>query len=224
LVVEDCAEAHGATYKGRKVGSLGDAGCFSFYANKIITTGEGGMVTFHNAEVSERARNLKGLAFGTDNKFMHKDVGFNFRMTNIQAAIGHAQFGKIELIIAKKRTIAAFYSARLAGTPDLQLPVEKAYARSVFWMYHIVLRGRNADRRKEIMARLADCGVETRDTFIPCNLQEIFLDQGWVEADSCPLANRVAYAGFYLPSGCELNEDDLDYVAENLLRILADPS
>lgn len=223
LVVEDCAEAHGAMYKGRKVGSLGDAGCFSFYANKIITTGEGGMVTFNDLALAERARNLKGLAFGTANKFMHKEVGFNYRMTNIQAAIGHAQFGKIEQIIARKRAIAAFYSARLAGIAGLRLPVEKAYARSVFWMYHLVLSGTNASRRREVMTRLAERGIETRDTFIPANLQQIFLDQGLVNADSCPLANDVAYAGFYLPSGCELTEDDLGYVADTLVSILDDP-
>ena len=222
-VIEDCAEAHGALYNGRKVGGLGDAGCFSFYANKIITTGEGGMVTCHNAEVAARARNLKGLAFGTDNKFMHQDIGFNYRMTNIQAAIGHAQFGKIETIIARKRSIAALYNARLANVPDVQLPIEKSYARNVYWMYHIVLRGRHALRRPEVMARLAACGVETRETFIPCNLQKIFIDQGWVSADACPVANDVAYAGFYLPSGCATEDADFHYAAEQLLRILDSP-
>src|SRR5713226_2746536 len=98
FVIEDCAEAHGATYKGRKVGGLGDAGCFSFYANKIITTGEGGMITLNDAEMAERARNLKGLAFGDSNKFMHKDIGVNYRMTNLQAALGCAQLEKIEYI------------------------------------------------------------------------------------------------------------------------------
>lgn len=223
FVVEDCAEAHGATYKGRKVGGLGDAGCFSFYANKIITTGEGGMVTFRDKSHADRARNLKGLAFGDKNKFMHKDVGYNYRMTNLQAAIGHAQFLKIERIIARKRGIAKYYSGRFADVKGLQLPVEKGYARNVYWMYHVVLTGDNRGRRAEIMRRLAGLGIETRETFIPCNLQEVFIRQGWVKPDSCPRANDVAYAGFYLPSGLELTEQELDYVAGEFIQILNNP-
>jgi perosamine synthetase len=221
FVIEDCAEAHGATYNGKKVGGLGDAGCFSFYANKIITTGEGGMVTFNNKSYADRARNLKGLAFGDTNKFMHKDIGYNYRMTNLQAAIGHGQFQKIEKIISRKREIAAYYSQRLSGMAGLQLPVEKPYARNVYWMYHLVLNGPNDGRRGEIMRRLEEYGVETRETFIPCNLQDVFIQKGFVTADSCPIANSVAYSGFYLPSGVGLSEQDLDYVIEKLLAILS---
>ncbi|MDA1044520.1 MAG: DegT/DnrJ/EryC1/StrS family aminotransferase [Verrucomicrobia bacterium] len=224
FVVEDCAEAHGATYKGRKVGGLGDAGCFSFYANKIITTGEGGMVTFRDKASADRARNLKGLAFGDTDKFMHKDVGYNYRMTNLQAAIGHAQFLKIEKIISRKRGIATCYSRRFSNVAGLQLPVEKTYARNVYWMYHVVLTGRQHGRRREVMKRLAELGIETRDTFIPCNLQEVFIKQGWVKPDACPKANAIAYAGFYLPSGLDLTEQELDYVADNLIQVLNNPS
>ena len=220
LVIEDCAEAHGATYKGRKVGGLGDAGCFSFYANKIITTGEGGMVTTNNAQLADRARNLKGLAFGDHNKFMHKDIGFNYRMTNLQAAIGHAQFGKIESIIAAKRRIAAFYTSRLGDLEELELPVEMPYARNVYWMYHILLRGRAAARRGVVMRRLADLGIETREGFLPYNMQEIFIHRGWTRADECPVANDVAHRGFYLPSGPGLRDDELDYVASGLTEVL----
>lgn len=223
FVLEDCAEAHGATYKGRKVGGLGDAGCFSFYANKVITTGEGGMVTFHQGNYAEVARNLKGLAFGDVNKFMHKDVGYNYRMTNLQAAVGHAQFQKIEIIISRKRAIAAHYSKKLALVEGLQLPVEKAYARNVFWMYHLVLTGKNSGRRSEVMRRLAQTGIETRETFIPYNLQDIFIKQRLVLRDACPRANEVAYSGFYLPSGVELNEAELDHIASRLIDILSSP-
>lgn len=223
FVLEDCAEAHGATYKGRKVGGLGDAGCFSFYANKVITTGEGGMVTFHQRNYADVARNLKGLAFGDSNKFMHKDVGYNYRMTNLQAAVGHAQFQKIEQIISRKRAIAAHYSKRLASVEGLQLPVEKGYARNVFWMYHLVLTGKNSGRRSEVMRRLAQAGIETRETFIPYNLQDVFIKQGLVLPDACPRANEVAYAGFYLPSGVELSEEELDHVVTRFIDILASP-
>ena len=171
-VVEDCAEAHGAEYRGRKVGSLGSVGCFSFYANKIITTGEGGMCTTNDPALAEKIRSLKSLAFGASNKFMHSAVGFNYRMTNLQAAIGCAQMEKIEEIIEMKRTLSREYNRLLAGCPDLQLPIEKDYARNVYWMYHIVLTGRAAGARAGIMAELAAEGIETRETFIPYNLQE----------------------------------------------------
>lgn len=223
FVIEDCAEAHGATYKGRKVGGLGDAGCFSFYANKIITTGEGGMVTFREESYADRARNLKGLAFGDTNKFMHKDIGYNYRMTNLQAAVGHAQFQKIERIIARKREIAGYYSDRFARVEGLRLPAEKPYARNVYWMYHLVLSGHNRERRMEVMRKLADVGIETRETFIPYNLQDLFIKQGLVNPDACPNANAVAYAGFYLPSGVGLTEEELDYVATQFIQIISNP-
>lgn len=223
FLIEDCAEAHGATYKGRKVGGLGDAGCFSFYANKIITTGEGGMVTFREQSYADRARNLKGLAFGDLNKFMHKDIGYNYRMTNLQAAVGHAQFQKIEQIIARKREIAGYYSDRFARVEGLRLPAEKPYARNVYWMYHLVLSGHNRERRVEVMRKLTDAGIETRETFIPYNLQDIFIKQGSVTPDACPNANAVAHAGFYLPSSAGLTEEELDYVATQLIQIIANP-
>lgn len=219
-VVEDCAEAHGATYKGRKVGGIGDIGCFSFYANKIITTGEGGMLTLNNAEWAARARSLKSLAFGDSNKFMHKDIGYNYRMTNLQAAIGHAQFGKIEAIIEAKRTLAATYNTKLAGRPDIQLPVEEAYARNVYWMYHILLQGRNATRRDEVIRELATRGIETRENFVPYNLQEIFISRKWTNPADCPVANDVSARGFYLPSSPSLTASDLQYITDNLIDIL----
>jgi perosamine synthetase len=219
-VIEDCAEAHGATYQGRKVGGLGDIGCFSFYANKIITTGEGWMITLNDSLLADRARNLKGLAFGDTNKFMHKDIGVNYRMTNLQAALGCAQFEKIEKIIASKRHIAARYNERFRGLDTLQLPVEMPYARNVYWMYHLVLRGRAADARPVVMQRLAEHGIETREGFIPYNMQEIFIAKGWTSLGDCPKANDVATKGFYLPSGATLTDDEIDHVADTFTAIL----
>lgn len=219
-VIEDCAEAHGATYKGRKVGGIGDMGCFSFYANKIITTGEGGMITLNSSEMADKARNLKGLAFGDVNKFMHKGIGVNYRMTNLQAALGCAQFEKIESIIESKRRIARFYNKRLAGLNCVQLPVEKPYARNVYWMYHLALQGTAADKRQQVMQRLLEYGIETREGFIPYNMQDIFIEKGWTRLDECPKANDVATKGFYLPSGASLSDEELDYVAEKLQVVL----
>ena len=219
-VIEDCAEAHGALYRGRKVGSLGDVGCFSFYANKIITTGEGGMLTTDDRDLAERAASLKGLAFGPTNRFMHTAVGFNYRMTNLQAAVGCAQMRSIDTVIEKKRRVARWYTERLKDVRSLQLPVERPYARNVYWMYHVGLVGDVAERRDAIRARLAEAGVETREGFIPANLQELFQRQGWARADSCPRANVAARSTFYLPSGPSLTEEEVDYVSAALKDVL----
>jgi len=221
LVFEDCAEAHGATYKGRKVGSLGMAGCFSFFANKILTTGEGGMVTTDDPEIATRARSLKALAFGASNKFMHQDIGFNYRMTNLQAAIGCGQMVQADALVEKRRQIAKFYSSRLDSYQEyLCLPVEMDYARSSYWMYHIVLRGSLLNKRKEIMKGLKEVGIETREGFIPYNMQEIFIERGWTKSSDCPNANKVAYASFYLPTGPAISESELDYVATKFCLII----
>jgi len=220
-VIEDCAEAHGATYKGKKVGSLGTVGCFSFYANKIITTGEGGMITTNDPSIHERARMLRGLAFGESNKFMHQDIGYNYRMTNLQAAMGCAQLEKIETIIMGKRRVASFYTDKLKDLPSLlQLPVEKSYARNVYWMYHVVLKGKAAGKRSVIMKKLLDKGIETREGFIPYNMQDIFIRKGWTHPEDCPKANAVSENSFYLPSTPDLTEEDLDYIVENLRTAL----
>lgn len=221
LVFEDCAEAHGATYKGRKVGSLGNAGCFSFFANKILTTGEGGMITTDDPEIAKKARSLKALAFGTSNKFMHQDIGFNYRMTNLQAAIGCAQMDRADKLVEKRRQIAQFYTQRFARFHDhLCLPTEMEYAKSSYWMYHIVLRTSLVAKRSEIMNLLKEVGIETREGFIPYNLQEIFVKRGWTNPEDCPNANTVAYASFYLPTGPAINEAELDYVATHFCSIL----
>lgn len=218
-VIEDCAEAHGALYKDKKVGSLGDVGCFSFYANKIISTGEGGMVTTNNIEIANKARSLKGLAFGARNKFMHEDIGFGYRMTNLQAAIGCAQLKKIEEIIDKKRKIALYYTENLRDIPGLQLPVEKNYAKNVYWMYHIVLNKEFGIQRGLVMKKLEDYGIETREAFIPYNMQEIFIRKDWVKEGECPVANYVGKNGFYIPSSPLLEKKELEYIANKIKDI-----
>jgi perosamine synthetase len=221
FVIEDAAEAHGAEYKGKKVGALGDVGVFSFYANKIITTGEGGMVITDDKRIADKARSLRSLAYGTENRFMHTDVGFNYRMTNLQAALGVSQLGKIESMIEKKRNIAEFYLNNLKGIDGLQLPVEKPYAKNVYWMFHVVLRGKFEGKRKEITNALNQKGVETRDAFVPANMQKIFIERGLVNESDCPVANNVAMNGFYLPSGPTLSDEELEYVASSLKEIVS---
>jgi perosamine synthetase len=221
LVVEDCAESHGATYNGKKAGSLGDMGCFSFFANKILTTGEGGMVTTNDAKVAEKARSLKALAFGMTNKFMHADIGFNYRMTNLQAAIGCGQMDVADSLVERRREIARFYTSKLDKYKDyLQLPQEKSYAKNVIWMYHLVLKGALATKRPLVMSLLKNEGIETREGFIPANLQEIFIQRGWTTADDCPVANKIAYSSFYLPTGPSISQEELEYVAAKFSHII----
>lgn len=215
FVVEDCAQAHGAEYKGRRVGSFGDLACFSFYANKIITTGEGGMVVTDSGELAAKVRSLHSLSYGQGkNKFMHEAVGFNYRMSNVIAALGCAQLGTIDKVIQMKREMASFYSNALADVSTLQLPIEKDYAKNVYWMYHVVLVGSARGRREEVMGALREVGIETRESFVPFNRQKIFLRDGRVREDECPVANVVGENGFYLPSGPVMDPKEQEYVAK----------
>jgi|688.fasta_scaffold14137_6 perosamine synthetase len=219
-VIEDCAEAHGAEYEGRKVGSFGDAGCFSFYANKIISTGEGGMVTFNSSKYYNKAKNLKELAFGEKNKFMHKDIGYNYRMTNLQAAIGCAQMKKINFIVQQKIKIAKLYDKYLAKNSLIIRPYTKKNVKNVFWMYCVSIPSFKNLLRKKLMKKLIQKGIETREMFIPCNLQNIFLKKKLFKRNQCPRANLVAYNTFYLPSGVDLSEKDIKFICNELNKLV----
>jgi perosamine synthetase len=219
-VIEDCAQAHGAEYKGKKVGSFGHIGCFSFYGNKIITTGEGGMLVSNQKHLMDRARSMKSLAFGTEHKFLHKELGYNYRMTNLQAAIGCAQLLKIEKIIQAKRTIATWYKNKLKDCPLLSLPIEKANSKSVYWMYHVVLTKDASIERNKIMSLLAEEGIETREGFIPYNQQTALEITKGLEA-SCPNANYIGANSFYLPTGPSLTKNEVNFICEKLLTILS---
>ena len=178
------------------------------------------MLTTNNSDLANKAQSLKSLAFGEQNRFMHQYIGYNYRMTNLQSALGCAQLEKIETIIDKKKKIAQYYTENLNDLGCLQLPVEKPYARNVYWMYHVVLKGKNAKKRSQIMEKLLEMGIETREGFIPYNMQEIFINKGWTCLDDCPNANDIAFSSFYLPSGPSLTNVELEYVVTNLKFIL----
>lgn len=221
LVFEDCAEAHGAEYKSKKVGGISNVGAFSFFSNKILTTGEGGMVTTDSEEIANSVRSLKALSFGTENKFMHKDIGFNYRMTNLQAAIGCGQMEAASRLVEKRREIASRYNSELKQYSEfISFPVEMPWAKSVYWMYHIVLKGHLIPLRKKIMAGLYDDGIETREGFVPFNLQDIFIQRGLTHPDDCPVARSIAYASFYLPTGPDISEIEMEFVIEKFKRNL----
>jgi len=215
-IVEDAAEAHGAEYKGKKVGGIGDIGCFSFYGNKIISTGEGGMLITDSAKINERAKLLRNLAFDSKRRFLHDYLGYNYRMTNVEAAIGVAQLGRVDEFIQKKRYIASFYNSMLKDIPGLTLPVEKPWAKNVYWMYCIVVEDEFGISRDELMAGLLEKGIETRTMFIPMNQQPAFHKLGLFKdkKDRCPVAEELGRRGLYLPSGIGLTDKQLEYVGE----------
>jgi perosamine synthetase len=212
-VVEDAAEAHGAEYKGKKTGGIGDIGCFSFYANKIITTGEGGMVVTNDDALAERAASLKNLAFSKERRFQHVDIGYNYRMTNIEAAIGLAQLERIDELVEKRRKNAKLYNEQLKDVNGLTLPVEKNYTKNVYWMYSLtVYQEKYGMGRDELMKKLAEKGIETRAFFIPAHHINAFRNMGLFKDESYPVAERLGEQGLYLPSGSGLNEEDIEYI------------
>ena len=221
FVLEDAAEAHGAVYKGRPVGSLGDAACFSFYGNKIITTGEGGMITTNREDVARLAWNLRDHAFSTDRHFWHKFVGFNYRMTNLQAAIGLAQTEQLEAFVAARRAHAAQYSRLLKEIPGIVTPPEATWARNVYWMYGILLDKEFGLSRDELRARLARRGIETRTFFIPMHCQPVYFDQ--YRGQRYPVAEDLCRRGLYLPSASSLTPDDIEVVVESIRESLTQP-
>src|SRR5262249_13527439 len=211
-VVEDAAEAHGARYKGRPTGSLGRAASFSFYANKIVTTGEGGMVTTNDPEIARLARRPRDHAFSDERHFWHKHLGFNYRMTNLQAAVGLAQTERLEEFVEIHRTNALRYARRLARLPGLTLPVERPWARNVYWMFGVVVEDAFGITRDELRRRLARRGIETRTFFIPIHLQPIYYEA--FKGQRFPVAEELCQRGLYLPSGATLTEAEVSYVCD----------
>ena len=213
LVIEDCAESHGATCHGRMTGSFGDMACFSFYANKVITTGEGGMVTTNDEHLAERLRLLRNLAF-TKPRFRHEEAGFNFRMTGYQAAMGRAQFAKIDRIISEKRRVAHTYNNFLRDIDGLQLPYEADWALNVYWMYAVVVHPEFGISRDELMSSLRAADIDSRTFFCPMNQQPCLETLPGFREVPCPVADRLWETGLYLPSTYSLSEETIKQVAD----------
>lgn len=213
LVIEDCAESHGATCRGRMTGSFGDMACFSFYANKVITTGEGGMVTTNNKDLAERLRLLRNLAF-TKPRFRHEEAGFNFRMTGFQAAMGLVQSRKIDHIISEKRRVAQTYNRHLKDIDGLQLPYEADWARNVYWMYSVVVHPDFGMTRDALMDHLRAAGIDTRTFFCPMNQQPCLEERPGFRAVPCPVADSLWENGLYLPSTYSLSEPVIKQIAD----------
>jgi perosamine synthetase len=229
-VIEDAAEVHGSEYLAgrhtthptwRRCGSFGTLSCFSFYANKLITTGEGGMVLTDDPELAEKVRSLRNLCFQADRRFYHDELGFNFRLTNLQAALGVAQLERVEEIIARKRWIGDEYNRRLAGIKNLQLPVEEPWARNVYWMYGIVLSEEAGMDASVLAERLKQRGIETRPFFLGLHEQPAFHRRGLFFGERYPVAERIARQGLYLPSGLGLTAEQIASVCEAVHEVLS---
>jgi perosamine synthetase len=216
FLIEDAAEAHGAFHRGRPVGSLGDAATFSFYGNKMVTTGEGGMVTTNDARIAHAARRLRDHAFSDERHFWHKYLGFNYRMTSLQAAVGLAQTERLAALVEVRRTSARLYAERLSRLPGLTLPVEQPGMKNVFWMYGILVEDDFGCSRDELRHRLAARGVETRTFFIPIHLQPIYFRAH--RGEHYPVSEALCRKGLYLPSGPMLTEADVDFVCAEIAR------
>ena len=228
-MIEDAAEVHGAEYLAgrrtahpawRRCGSFGTLSCFSFYANKLITTGEGGMVLTDDPTLAEKARSMRNLCFQAERRFHHEELGFNFRLTNLQAALGVAQLERMEQIVSRKRWIGEEYNRRLAEIKGLQLPVEEPWARNVYWMYGVVLSEETGIDATAFGQKLKQHGIETRPFFLGLHEQPVFHKRGLFLHERYPTSERIARQGLYLPSGLALTAEQISQVCEAVNEVL----
>ncbi len=221
-VIEDAAEMQGQTYKGRPCGSLGDLSIFSFYPNKHTTTGEGGMVLTDDDRLADRCRSLRNMCFLAEKRFLHEELGWNFRMTNLQAAVGVAQLERLNEFKDKKRWMGRRYTELLSDIPGLELPLPRTeYAENIYWVYGIVLKDEVPFDAAEVMTRLKEYGIGSRPFFWPMHEQPVFRKMGMFPGESYPVAERISRRGFYIPSGLSLTEPQMERVAEALREVMS---
>jgi perosamine synthetase len=218
FVIEDAAEAHGAKYKGKVVGCLGDIGCFSFYTNKIITTGEGGMAVTNSHETADRLNLLRDLAHSKEKRYLHYEIGFNYRMTNLQAAIGLAQMEKIDEYINARRNHARLYNSILKDVEGVTLPPEADWAKSIYWLYSILIEEDFGIDRDKLIAELVERGIETRPFFIPMHKQPVFKEMGLISGEF-PIADELCAKGICLPSSSSLEEKQVEFICDVIKEI-----
>lgn len=219
-LIEDAAEMHGQTYKGKKCGSFGDISIFSFYPNKHITTGEGGMVVTDDPELAERSRKLRNIAFEPKGRrYVHNEMGWNYRMTNMQASLGVAQLENIDKHLIKKREIGKAYQAGLKGLKDFQLPLERTtYAENIYWVFGIVAA--SEEQCEKTVAKLNEVGIGTRPFFWCMHEQPVFIKMGLFTKEKYPVAEKLARNGFYIPSGLALTSNQIEFVTKTMCSIL----
>ena len=221
-VIEDAAEVIGQTYYDKKCGSFGDLSTLSFYPNKHITTGEGGMVLTDDEDLYNRVKSLKNLCFVENRRFYHTDLGYNARMSNLQAAVGLAQFENLDFNLKRKREIGYKYLDGLKGIKDIRLPLVKTdFAENIFWVFGIVLEGKNQKKYNKIINSLKKEGIGTRPFFWPLHLQPVLKKYSIDSSNiSLPICEELGSYGFYIPSGLKLSDNQVDYVIKILKEIL----
>ena len=217
-IVEDCAEALGSLYKGVPVGSLGDAGTFSFYGNKTITTGEGGMVLFKDAELADRARRLRDHGMSTSRRYWHDEVGFNYRMTNLQGALGVAQMERAESFLDRKRRLSREYDEGLADLPGIERRAPVSWADGVCWLYTVLLDPTAGISRDELVDKLYRNGIESRPVFYP--LHEMPPYQSLTHGRTYPISTDLSRRGISLPSAVSLSPEEVRDVVATIRGIL----
>ncbi|MAG61020.1 aminotransferase DegT [archaeon] len=219
-IIEDAAEMIGQTYKGKPCGSYGDVSIFSFYPNKHITTGEGGMVVTNNNELAKKCQSLRNLCFQKKQRFVHKELGWNYRMTNLQAALGLAQLEQLDKFVEKKRKMGKFYTDSLKEMKQIQVPLEEtSYAKNIYWVFGIVLKNNAKNNAKKIMGQLQELGIGTRPFFYPLHLQPYFKNKFAFYRDSYPVSENMSQMGFYLPSGLNLSSLQIENICNHLKSI-----
>jgi perosamine synthetase len=221
LIIEDAAEAMGSLYKDKKCGSLGDIACFSFFANKMITCGEGGIVVTNNKNYYDNCRYFKNLCFPLDKPrvFLHDDIGFNYRMTNVHAAILLAQLEKVNTYINLRREHAKLYNERLRDVNGITLPCEKEWAFNSYWMYSILIEDDFKLNRDRLMQFLKEAGIDTRPFFIGMHKQKSLDEYGCDCSGDYLVTDDISQKGLYLPSGSGLKIEQIDYICDTIRKI-----
>lgn len=221
-IIEDAAESHGAKYKTtvgwKRVGSISDIGCFSFYGNKIITCGEGGMAVTNNKKLASRMRSLRNLARTRGTHFYHQEIGFTYRMSSLQAALGLAQLEQADKIIRLKERLATIYMDQLKNIPELTLPPQLPYAKRIFWNFDILLK--NNKTRDNLAGNLASHEVESRNFVTPLHMQPAFLKLGLFKGEKYPVAEKLSSQGLSLPLGPDITKKDINYICALMTKIL----
>jgi perosamine synthetase len=220
-VIEDAAEMLGQTYNGKPCGSFGDISTLSFYPNKHVTTGEGGMILTNDEELAENCRSLRNLCFQPNKRFVHERLGWNYRMTNIQAALGMAQLERLDEFVKRKTRMGAMYTKLLNGLSRIQLPMARTeYANNVYWVYGLVLNESIGFDAEEAMKRLAQNGIGCRPFFYPMHQQPVLRKMGLFKGESYPQAERLYQRGLYIPSGMALSDEQIYRVTEAIVKVL----
>jgi len=221
IIIEDAAEMHGQTYHGKPCGSFGNISTFSFYSNKHLTTGEGGMIVTDDDSLAETCRSLRNLCFQPQKRFVHERLGWNLRMTNMQAALGLAQLERLDEFISKKRIMGRRYAELLGNLPSLQQPLSHTeYAENIYWVYGVILDESTGLNGEKVIKLLSNKGVGSRPFFYPMHQQPVLRRMGLFEGEHYPVAERISRQGLYLPSGMALKEEQIAQTSQTIHDVL----